>query len=401
MIDGVHLCVLFGHQSNYETGVAISSQRVKTMQIKDLNMNEFGFSEAGRIRLGIKKVSRNGKEYPAEVDYFVLNDAPDLIPLYGNKPKELLVYLPHQTLDRNFRTFYALYKSGGMYCQGDGEFIRWAIDPVKGAEVVIKDGFTILPYEEEDGTEICRGKRIECSGKERKRTPLYPRCEDCGMHGLLHIIVRDPKEPYRWANNRLAYYQMSTGSFYNIVGLTESLNTMVMLASNMNKSLAGIPLILRRTERTMAVTTDKGRSQVTKHFLALEADPAWVEYASLGLVAHSMDKPIEDLMALPEGVIDGDIVDEDLYTPDELIRDVDENLAQKIADIEAMKGDIPATLGEMHARIEELYGDGYNRGNATKAIKRRAGLSRTDKFECNQLTWTTALELMLERIGAQ
>ena len=375
------------------------------MPIKDLQTNEYGFPEGGRIRLGIKKLNNKGTEYPVETDYFVMNDAQDLIPAYGDTPKELLVFLPYQERDKNFRAYYELFKTGGLYCQGDGENITWAIDPGGSGQVVIRDSQVIHPYTEEDGTPKNDGN-VPCSGKYRNDNPFYTRCKSCKARALLFVLVRDPREPMRLVNNRLAYYRLSTRSIYNIVGITESLNMISGLAAARNKSLVGIPLILRRTEKTIAVsTTNKEgkatRAQVTKHFLAFEADPKWTKFASLGLAAGAMDIPIDELLSLPEGaVIDADIVDEDLYTPDELVKDVDERVASVAADIYSLKDSLPNTLGEMHSILAELYGAGYKSDKLVIAVRQRLQMARTDKFEVNHQTWNAALELMLERIGA-
>ena len=52
----------------------------------------------GKIRLGEKKVSKSGKEYPAALDHFSLADVPEVQEIYGEKATEISpVPLPHTT----------------------------------------------------------------------------------------------------------------------------------------------------------------------------------------------------------------------------------------------------------------------------------------------------------------
>jgi hypothetical protein len=57
----------------------------------------------GKVKIGERRTSRNGREYPAATDYFVSDD-PDFARLYGDKPKTLRLTLPYATADENFPT---------------------------------------------------------------------------------------------------------------------------------------------------------------------------------------------------------------------------------------------------------------------------------------------------------
>jgi len=375
------------------------------MPIKDLQTAEYGFPEAGRIRLGIKKVNKKGVEYPVETDYFVLSDAMDLVPHYGQQPKELLVFLPYQERDRNFRAFYELFKTGGLYCQGDGEFINWQIDPAGSGETVIRDGHVIQKYTEENGESYADGSQVPCSGRNRKDMPLYQRCTNCRARAILFVLIRDPKDPLKLVGNRLAYYRISTGSIHNIIGLTESLNTFAYLAAGFRKGLAGIPLILRRTERTMSVNTKNKdnvttRSQVTKHFLAFEADPIWSEVASLSIAAQALNKPVDELLALPDGIIDADELDtidgEGMYVPEEL-DDLDERLANRIADLEAMKDELPTDWPAYHDIMGEIF-DKYSPTDMVKLIRKRLGIGRTQEIALDKRFWNETIDCVIETL---
>lgn len=87
----------------------------------------------GHIRLGIKKVSQqSGKEYPCEVDHFILDpktgdrkwddDLKDQFSRrYGEKPKAIKFCFPPADIDLVFPHYYKAYsQSALLVCKGDG-----------------------------------------------------------------------------------------------------------------------------------------------------------------------------------------------------------------------------------------------------------------------------------------
>jgi hypothetical protein len=88
----------------------------------------------GKIRLGVKKVSKNtGKEYPAEVDYFVC--PPEVGRAFGPQPKSLQIMFPIDDIDSIFPTAYTFYgQSRGVKCKGDGERAWCVNDKTKEME---------------------------------------------------------------------------------------------------------------------------------------------------------------------------------------------------------------------------------------------------------------------------
>ncbi len=74
----------------------------------------------GKIRLGIKKVSAKGKEYPSETNLFVC--PVEVKKIYGDEPKELKISFPINDPEVIFPQCYKWYGSGkGLKCRGDGE----------------------------------------------------------------------------------------------------------------------------------------------------------------------------------------------------------------------------------------------------------------------------------------
>jgi hypothetical protein len=356
----------------------------------------------------IEKAAKNGKKvtYPSEADHFVLKDAHDLIPHYGEKPTELLVYLPYAEAERNFRAYYEEFRNGGLYCQGNGRHITWAVDPGSSGDVVIRGGKVTRDYVEDGGQTYRAGDQAACPGYGKEDNPLYPRCANCRPRALLFVLVRDPQAPRQLVGRRLAYYRIATGSIRNIIELTRNFNSLRRLASYMGRDLTGIPLILRRVPGRLSVKTDKGRIQTTKYFLQIEVDPSWVQAATLAMADYALGGQTE-MAALPD--VDGshpngdyvqDVIDGDnLYVPEEL-EDVDGRIAQAVLDLEALKDNVPSSWGEFHSVLQEFLGTAYRQDDMLREVRARLGIGRTDKLLLDETTWAQACDLLIARFGA-
>lgn len=85
----------------------------------------------GKIRLGLKKQSKSGSEYPVTVPYFVLHDAPDIEKAYGKEPTELDVVFLSDDEEETIPYYYQFWAGGSrdkegnmtggkLQCKGDG-----------------------------------------------------------------------------------------------------------------------------------------------------------------------------------------------------------------------------------------------------------------------------------------
>src|SRR6185436_1361870 len=116
-----------------------SNQRETRMQftrIKGENkpQNIIRLPRLGKIRLGIKKTTAAGKEYPAEVDYFVVPN--EIKAKFGDKPKTLPVMIAVEDEEKSLRQYYACYGSNQkIKCQGDGELAARRDDKGKISEI--------------------------------------------------------------------------------------------------------------------------------------------------------------------------------------------------------------------------------------------------------------------------
>jgi len=109
---------------------------------------------AGKIRLGVKRKNDAGREYPADVDYFVLDpDLPgrdQIARIYGEKPKRLLVTFLNDDPREIMPLAYKSYRTGlGLFCRGDGHKAQRAALTRDGDREVIQRGPTGAPVTQE------------------------------------------------------------------------------------------------------------------------------------------------------------------------------------------------------------------------------------------------------------
>ena len=89
--------------------------------------------KGGVVRLGEKVENANGREYPRELDYFNVEDAPAIKAIYGDKPKMIRGMFAsndiRQVIDLGYKKWH---QNNTIACQGDGQI---AIDLDEGKEV--------------------------------------------------------------------------------------------------------------------------------------------------------------------------------------------------------------------------------------------------------------------------
>lgn len=192
---------------------AIDRQKIRQIKgVSDLRR----LPRLGKIRLGIKKLSRSGQEYPVEADCFVC--PPEVQKVYGERPKELRIMFPVDDATQIFPQAYKWYgANAGLKCKGDGETAirRWAdLEEPLRQEIGGR-------HDDNELVEIpCSCFRLE-SG-------------ECSEKGNLMVILPDV--------NLGGVYQIDTGSFYNIVELNSTIDYLKALLGR----IALIPLTLRR-----------------------------------------------------------------------------------------------------------------------------------------------------------
>ncbi len=182
-------------------------------RVKDLS-DRRRLPRINKIRLGVKGISKKtGREYPIETPYFVV--PPEVSKVYGDKPTELDVMVPINSLDACFPTRLIWFgASKGIKCIGDAE--------------------RAMRIEEPDGTRYKEMMERECPCDllDNKDTKLK-----CSKRASLFIIL--PKV------NVGGVFQIDLSSYNSIVDINSGLSYVEALVGR----FAMVPLVLKRTPR--------------------------------------------------------------------------------------------------------------------------------------------------------
>jgi hypothetical protein len=225
----------------------------------------------GKIRLGIKKKTANGKEYPAEVDYFVC--PPEVQKFYGPQPKLLDVMFPIDDPTTVFPQALKWYTSSSLKCKGDGvTAMRRVKDLTPEQKVKLKDE---LPDDPESLVEV------DCP------CPLLEQGQ-CSQKGNLLVML--PRVSMG------GVYQIDTGSYHNIVRINSALDYLRGLAGR----IALVPLVLKR----MPEKIEYEGHRATHYLLSLEFTGSIEEVKKLREDTNHVLDRIQTL-ALPAPVEDG------------------------------------------------------------------------------------------------
>ncbi len=209
----------------YDSPVMLGATRIKirkekcTMPIKDLTDIDRP-PRQGMLRLGVKKKTARGKEYPSEVSYFILDpETPDeverqkLIDLFhktfGNEPKVLDVMLINPENKEQFPQSYKRYgKNTGLKCIGDGE-------TAVCTEQQYTSGLKVTGKDERDFS------IVECAGRECvfAVTNEGSQQKECKATGTLSLKIE--------ALGGLGVWQVTTGSFNSLVNINSGIRELI------------------------------------------------------------------------------------------------------------------------------------------------------------------------------
>lgn len=198
----------------------------------------------GKIRLGIKKTNTKGVEYPAEVDYFILDpETPDtkrreeLIAqfhaLYGEKPKSIKIMFPPASPQLFFSQFYKRYgKSTLVKCKGDGEVASTTPEFAEGLEKIGEDDRGFI--------------QVKCLGPDC----IYQKSNECSRLASLQVILPELAGVGIW--------QINTGSYNSIVNINSAIEWLAGLCGR----FAMIPITLMRVAQDIQYEGKK-----SKHYI--------------------------------------------------------------------------------------------------------------------------------------
>ena len=225
----------------------------------------------GKIRLGIKKIAKSGKEYPAEVEYFVV--PPEVARVYGEQPKSLDIMFPTEDEGAIFPQSYKWYVANGLRCKGNGETaMRRYADLASGERVPMANGGA---HDANDLVEVACPCPLLESG-------------DCRQNANLMVLL--PKVSLG------GVYQITTGSFHNIVRVNSCIDYVRAVVGR----IALVPLVLTRQAEELQYEGKKA----THHLLQIVLNVNLEEAASLRDNARLILAQTAKL-ALPTPVEDG------------------------------------------------------------------------------------------------
>ena len=205
-------------------------------------------AEVGKIKTGYKGktvTSTNGKNFrpPKKLDYFVVTtterDADgnliankDIMERLGEKPRELRIRLPFDSVDKNFFTQYQFYTGAHKVCSGDGETAE---------RLILKSGKQRLPFDDgEKEVNAKEGQRIKIKC-DPENCPIYNReSGGCKVSGILSAFLPD-------ADDLGGVYKFRTHSFNSVSSILAALN---YFKANTGGILQGLPLKLVMVKKT-------------------------------------------------------------------------------------------------------------------------------------------------------
>ena len=283
------------------------------MAIKGLTHQQPQFPQIGQLRKG--KRDENGR--PMDLDYFrFTSEIPGVeetfTSIYGEEPRLINVFLPHQTTDENWEAWNEEYVASGLVHRCDGEFVMRYRDKQTGTYVTPEPNTVKCPY--------ATGER-----------------EGPGCHpvGRLQVVIRELK--------RFAYVMVITTAFNDIPKLDAQLRALEGIYGD----LRGIPMQLRR--QLAKISTPKSekidgkwektseRARRESWLLSIEAAPSW---AGLQLESQRIqalpDVPMKQIEAGgPPPIIEG------------TFRDAEDEPAEiETPETEAPETEVPMTLRE-------------------------------------------------------
>lgn len=269
----------------------------------------------GKIRLGIKKTSSGGKEYPVATDYFVLpKDHPsylELVKVFGPEPKSLNILIPTEDEEKWCSQYYRCYsRSRGLVCKGDGEL----------ATRMVARGTDNLAWKDAKEVEM---KEIACPGRECE---IYMK-RNCNE--IMNMQFMLPEIP------GLGVWQIDTTSINSI----RNINSAAELIKLIYHKISMIPLTLTLEPREVN-NPDDGKKK-TVHVLNLRVN---MKLSDLAIAARQQSEqyllPVGDTEPPDDGMRfapDFDPVEPDRHTVEQNINDLWPDAKPTTEPVEAIK----------------------------------------------------------------
>jgi len=297
----------------------------------------------GKIKVGIK-----GDNRPKSIDWFrgYGEYAKLFHKTFGDKPTKLQVIFPYDDVEQIMNEMYRNYKSGGLFCIGEG---------------VNNDDY---PKQSKDGTLTVVDKKCPCESYTDNNEG------DCKIGINMNVIVIGMPVTGVWA--------IETASFNTRTNIRSALTLMKNLAGR----IAGVPFWLSIEMTTSSISGSNRKFPVIQlvpdapleHLLAADANKS-IGQTFLELSGQSDTK----LLPVTE------IVEDQPEQPIETVLQKDDKPAQD-EQIEALKGKSeeesePET--EKKSGEPKIWPDDYNKGDILDLISNmrvKAGMRKDDNY---------------------
>lgn len=229
----------------------------------------------GKIRLGIKKLSQRGAEYPAAVDFLVVPDVVKAV--YGEKPRELDIVFPSDEVARVAGVAWKSYTaSRGKVCTSDGEHAVRLVDVDKLPASPSHDDFDRAIATAE--SKKVEWRELDCPAKDC----LFAKKSLCKP--VMNLMFLLPKVP------GIGVFQLDTGSVNSIIDVRGGIELVMQLSGG---RLAGIPLKLR-LEPMEVISPDDQKKKVVWTLKVISP-------ATLGKVLMAGERNLRELLMADEG----------------------------------------------------------------------------------------------------
>lgn len=174
----------------------------------------------GKIKSGTKKVTAEGKEYPASLDYFNIEDFPELLNAYGEKPTRMVVYLPAKDIEDFYFEKFALYNRANELVRScDGEVC------------------THRTSEEICGDQYGAGEQGECICKLYEDQECFEK-KKCRFVAQLKVLIGVPPD---FKVKSTDCYMFETGSINSGINIKSELFKMAQLTGG---NIGGLPFAI-------------------------------------------------------------------------------------------------------------------------------------------------------------
>lgn len=241
--------------------------------------------------------------HPVSTDHFVLDDAPELVAIYGETPTRLNIYFPFDTIEENMPSFHKFRQASSLVCQGDGQRITYAIDPLTGRPI-IRDGVALVDFKESDAAgkqvQYRSGDFMPCPGREHN---LYRKCAFCKPNTTLRFLVREVP--------RMAYFEINTTSIHNYMMLSGQLDyytlpepkglgiglKYVPFYLDLRPTMISVPNLDRNGQPKKVDGKPQPKMMMEKHLLTLEIEPAFM--ARLSQAKRQLMDPVRLMLSAP------------------------------------------------------------------------------------------------------